>query len=141
MPIKSASLNVAARQKLAPPLLLGVTVLTSLSDLSELNVHQKIEDQVLHLAGLAKKSGLDGVVSSPREALSLRRELGPDFCLVTPGIRGPEDSVGDQKRTLSPQEAIAAGSNYLVIGRPVLQASRPIKVVEKILDSLTPQFS
>src|SRR3989338_2826478 len=93
---KEASLNVAARQKLAPRVLLGVTVLTSLSDLSELNVHQKIEDQVLHLAGLAKKSGLDGVVSSPREALSLRRELGPDFCLVTPGIRGPEDSVGDQ---------------------------------------------
>lgn len=129
---KEASLAVAVKEKMEPPKLLGVTVLTSLDALP---------DQVLQLAGLAKKSGLDGVVASAREAALLRKQLGPDFCLVTPGIRGPGDDLGDQKRTLSAPEAMAAGSDYLVIGRPVLQASRPIKIVEKIIASLTPQLS
>ncbi|MDO8520255.1 MAG: orotidine-5'-phosphate decarboxylase [Deltaproteobacteria bacterium] len=124
---KEASLNAAAKGKIEPPLLVGVTVLTSLEATTE---------QVLHLATAAKKSGLDGVVASGQEAAAVRKNLGPDFALVTPGIRGPEDPVGDQKRTMSAKEAKALGSDYLVIGRPVLQASRPIKVIEKILSTL-----
>ena len=134
---KEASLSAAAKEKTDPPKLIAVTVLTSLSDLVELAISKKVDDQVLHLAQLAKKSGLDGVVASGREAASLRKNLGPDFTLVTPGIRGPEDDAGDQKRTLSPREAVAAGSDFLVIGRPVLQAPRPIKIIEKILDNLS----
>jgi orotidine-5'-phosphate decarboxylase len=111
----------------APPLLVAVTVLTSLeaSDLAEVGLGQAPEQLVGRLAGLAADTGCDGVVCSAREAASLRASHGAGFVLVTPGIRAPGEAVGDQRRTVGPGEAIAAGATYLVVGRPVTAAADP----------------
>jgi len=116
------------------PLLIGVTVLTSLddADLDELGFVGSAEDNVKRLAQLAKASGLDGIVSSPQEAESLRACCGDDFCLVTPGIRLAGAGTDDQKRIMTPEKAIAAGADYLVIGRPITQAGDPLQVLEQI---------
>ena len=133
----------AARDALAdfdaPPLLIGVTVLTSQdqSVLDELGVATPLQDQVLRLAGLVAKSGLDGVVCSAREAGSLRREFGRDFALVTPGIRPDGSADDDQKRIMGPVEAIRAGSSFLVIGRPITQANAPADALAAINRGLT----
>jgi len=109
------------------PQLLGVTVLTSLddADLAGLGVPHKVSDQVLRLAELARNSGLDGVVCSPHEVALLRQRFGPEFKLVVPGIRPKALDRRDQKRTLGPAEAIAAGADLLVIGRPITAAADP----------------
>ncbi len=109
------------------PLLIGVTVLTSFlkKDLEQTGIHSYPEDQVSKLAFLARDSGLDGVVCSAAETKLLRSQLDDKFCLVTPGIRRPEDAIGDQKRVVGPAEAIQNGSNYLVIGRPITSADSP----------------
>lgn len=109
------------------PLLIGVTVLTSLDDqdLRETGVESTTGEQVMRLAGLARETGLDGVVCSAREALELRRVHGSDFCLVTPGIRPSDNGADDQARVVTPEQAIAAGSDYLVIGRPITRAADP----------------
>ncbi|MEI6438523.1 MAG: orotidine-5'-phosphate decarboxylase [Candidatus Omnitrophota bacterium] len=109
------------------PLIVGVTVLTS--DAPGANVSQL----VLERAKLAQASGLDGVVSSAQEAAMLRRELGKDFVLVTPGIRPADGDAGDQKRVETPASAIRAGASFLVIGRPILKAKDPRKAAEAIL--------
>ena len=116
------------------PLLIGVTLLTSLGvkDLRDIGISDTLEDQVVRLAGLAQQSGLDGVVCSAREARSLRTRFGPKFCLVTPGIRPKGAETHDQSRTMSPVEAILAGSDYLVIGRPITQAPDPLVALEAI---------
>ncbi len=116
------------------PLLIAVTILTSISedDLREQGITNPVEDQVLLLAYLAKSSGLDGVVCSAREASSLCAELGKEFCLVTPGIRPADSSSNDQKRIMTPVEAISAGSHYLVIGRPITRADDPLAVLNAI---------
>lgn len=104
------------------PLLLGVTVLTSLDQAAlqgELEVAQPLSDHVVHLARLAQASGLDGVVASPHEVAALRSACGPDLLVVTPGVRPAWAGSGDQRRTLGPAEAIATGADYLVIGRPI----------------------
>ena len=121
-----------------PPLILGVTVLTSLdaNDLSEVGLQPNVGRQVERLADLAAKAGLAGLVCSPLEVAGLRQFLPSSMKLVTPGIRGPGDAVGDQKRTLSPVEAIAAGADWLVIGRPIYGATDPGAVVQTILTSL-----
>jgi len=108
-------------------LLIAVTVLTSMGqeDLAEINVPVSPDEQVVALASLTRDSGLDGVVCSAKETTVLREKLGDDFLLVTPGIRPAGDSVNDQKRVMTPAQAIASGSNYLVIGRPVTQADDP----------------
>ena len=117
------------------PLLIGVTVLTSMeqSDLAEIGLNIAPEEQVIRLAKLAQSSGLDGVVCSAQEAAPLRRELGQDFVLVTPGIRldvaGNND---DQRRIMTPAEALAAGSTYLVMGRPVTKAADPVAVLREV---------
>ncbi|QEY23134.1 orotidine-5'-phosphate decarboxylase [Neisseria animalis] len=119
----------------AKPLLIGVTVLTSMEqhELAETGIDTPIEEQVLRLATLAQNSGLDGVVCSALEAAPLRRNLGNEFVLVTPGIRldiaGNND---DQRRIMTPAEALAAGSTYLVMGRPVTQAADPIAVLREV---------
>lgn len=129
----------AAKAALAPygdkaPLLIAVTVLTSMeqSDLNELGVTLSPAEQVLRLARLAKDAGLDGVVCSAQEAELLKRELGAAFKLVTPGIRPAGSEQGDQRRIMTPSRAVAAGSDYLVVGRPITQAAEPAQVLESI---------
>ncbi len=120
------------------PLLIGVTVLTSMSEpeLTELGVGQPLAAHVRHLAALAKHSGLDGVVCSALEATALKTDNGKDFKLVTPGIRPAGAAANDQTRIMTPEAAMAAGSDYLVIGRPITQAPEPIAVCENILATL-----
>ncbi len=120
------------------PLLIGVTVLTSMSEpeLSELGVGQPLAEHVRHLAALARSSGLDGVVCSALEASALKADNGNDFKLVTPGIRPAGSAANDQTRIMTPEAAMTAGSDYLVIGRPITQAPEPIMVCENILASL-----
>tara|TARA_B100000929_G_scaffold218774_1_gene175422 strand:+ start:1216 stop:1926 length:711 start_codon:yes stop_codon:yes gene_type:complete len=120
------------------PLLVAVTVLTSMSsdDLLELGITNSIGDQVLLLSKLAKSAGLDGVVCSGMEVGKLRHELGKDFCLVTPGIRLDDLNNDDQERIMTPYDAIKAGSNYLVIGRPITRASDPVDIINIINKSI-----
>ncbi len=122
----------------ARPLIVGVTVLTSLADadLAETGVAGTAADQVARLAKLAEASGLDGVVCSPREAKTLRRELGRSFKLVVPGIRPEWAASDDQKRVTTPGEALAAGADYLVIGRPITGADDPAEAARRIAAEL-----
>jgi orotidine-5'-phosphate decarboxylase len=121
------------------PLVIAVTVLTSMTDamLAEIGVARPVINQVVYLAQLAKGAGLDGVVASPQETRAIREVCGPDFQIVTPGIR-PADQQGkdDQARTLTPADAIAAGATYLVIGRPITGAPNPRDAAERIAATL-----
>lgn len=128
----------ALKQFNKPPLLIAVTVLTSMSDsdLEEIGIQLNAEQQVLKLAKLAKQAGLDGVVCSAQEANMLKRDLGSSFKLVTPGIRPANSATGDQKRVMTPEAAIAAGVDYMVIGRPITQADDPSAAVTEILSSI-----
>jgi orotidine-5'-phosphate decarboxylase len=116
------------------PLVLGVTVLTSMdeSDLQGIGVESSVPDQVLRLASLAQFSGMDGVVCSAREVEDLREHLGKEFKLVVPGIRPQWASSDDQKRIVTPAAAIAIGADYLVIGRPITGAGDPVEAADKI---------
>jgi orotidine-5'-phosphate decarboxylase len=132
-----------AKQALVPfgdkaPLLIAVTVLTSMNEaeLKRLGIDKTAEQQVIHLAKLAKQAGLDGVVCSAQEAQQLKVQLGSDFKLVTPGIRPAGSDAGDQKRIMTPQQAIAAGSDYLVIGRPITQAADPLAVLNNVNETI-----
>ena len=120
------------------PLLIGVTVLTSMesNDLAGVGISHSVEEQVRLLADLTKASGLDGIVCSAREAALMRQLYGTEFCLVTPGIRLPDSPPDDQRRTLTPTEALTAGSSYLVIGRPITQAGDPMASCQSILQSV-----
>ncbi len=129
----------AAREANRPkPLLLGVTVLTSLKggDLEEIGVTSDVAAQVLRLAGLAKAAGMDGVVCSPQEIEVLRREYGRDLVIVTPGIRPLWAAAQDQKRIMTPAEAVAKGADYLVIGRPITAAPSPHEAFLRIVEEL-----
>jgi orotidine-5'-phosphate decarboxylase len=129
----------AAQQKTNPNLLLlGVTVLTSTDDagLREIGVAASAADQVARLGKLAADSGLRGLVCSPLEVALLRRALPADIQLVTPGIRPASDAVGDQKRIMTPGDAARAGSTYIVVGRPILQAQDPAAAAKAILGEL-----
>ncbi len=116
---------------------LGVTILTSICPhfLQELGIKRKLSQEVLYLARMAKRCGLDGIVCSPQEAKSLRKSLGREFILVTPGIRAKDTDSHDQKRTATAKEAIQAGADYLVVGRPILEAPDSLKAVEEIISS------
>ncbi|MDQ7010576.1 MAG: orotidine-5'-phosphate decarboxylase, partial [Mariprofundaceae bacterium] len=120
------------------PLLIGVTLLTSMDQTTfeQIGLQGSMTDTVLRLAKLAAHSGLDGVVCSAQEALQLRQQHHPDFLLVTPGIRPANSEQGDQRRTMTPAQASAAGSHYLVIGRPITQAPNPMAALNAIEDSL-----
>lgn len=119
-------------------LLIAVTVLTSMddSDLQQVGVNSVAKDQVLALATLTKHAGLDGVVCSAQEATHLKQQLGQDFKLITPGIRLTDSASDDQRRIVSPAQAIEQGSDYLVIGRPITQAENPMQMLQKINSSL-----
>ena len=116
------------------PLLIGVTVLTSMSDqdLAELGYAESAAQRVLRLAALAADCGLDGVVCSALEAPQLRAARGSDFCLVTPGIRLAGDEAGDQRRVVTPADALARGSDYLVLGRSVTGAEDPLAALQRV---------
>ena len=120
------------------PRLIGVTVLTSLSQksLQELSVSRDLESQVDHLARLAHTCGLDGIVCSAQETQSAVQSLGGEFCLVTPGIRPRWAASDDQTRIVTPTDAIADGSDYLVIGRPITNAECPEHAVARIVDEI-----
>jgi len=122
------------------PLIIAVTVLTSMDagDLNEAGVPGSPADQVLRLATLAKTSGLDGVVCSPHEAVALKRELGAGFKLVTPGVRPASAVANDQKRIMTPEEALTAGADFLVIGRPITGAADPAAAAARIAAEIRP---
>jgi orotidine-5'-phosphate decarboxylase len=124
---RSAADEEAVRQSRKPPLLIAVTMLTSLDQqaLAEIGLHASVAEQVGRLAALTESAGLDGVVASPQEIEIIRRRCGREFAIVTPGIRGTGDKVGDQSRTLSAADALAAGATYLVVGRPIIAAPDP----------------
>ena len=115
--------------------LIAVTILTSMGqeDLSQIGIQSPVQDQVVNLASLAHESGLDGVVCSAKEVSILRQKLNKEFLLVTPGIRPKGNETSDQKRVMTPAEAMNAGSSYLVIGRPITQSDSPIQTLETIL--------
>jgi orotidine-5'-phosphate decarboxylase len=117
------------------PLLIGVTILTSLNrqDIAEVGLDIEPAEQVLRLAKLAKESGMDGVVCSPLEVAELKQQIGQDFCLVTPGVRPAGSNIGDQQRVMTPSQALTAGSDYLVIGRPITENSNPLEALKRIL--------
>jgi len=137
---RDAAHDAAARHNRTPPLVIAVTVLTSMSQavLQETGVQIDVNDQVLRLAELTRDAGLDGVVASPRETPAIRRRCGAGFSIVTPGIRGGAAAAtkDDQERTMSPAEAIAAGSSYLVVGRPIIAAPDPQAAARAIVESL-----
>jgi len=120
------------------PLLLAVTILTSSTDetLRELGIERPVAEMVPRLARLAADAGFDGVVASPREVAAIRAECGPDFAIVTPGVRPAFASVDDQKRVTTPADALTAGSDYLVIGRPISAAASPEQAAEKIIEEM-----
>lgn len=132
----------AAVNALAPfdhkPWLIGVTVLTSMTaeDLAQTGVTRSPQEQVLYLAEQARQSGLDGVVCSAQEVVQLKRQCGEDFLAVTPGIRPASAAADDQRRVMTPAEAVAAGSDYLVVGRPVTQAADPSLACRQILEEM-----
>ena len=128
----------AASQSVAKPLLLAVTVLTSFADadLQEIGVNGTALSQVLLLGTLARKAGCGGLVASAKEAKELRRELGEDFAIVTPGVRPAGSAAGDQARVVTPADAIAAGSTYLVVGRPILEARDPAIAAADIISEI-----
>jgi orotidine-5'-phosphate decarboxylase len=129
----------SARLGCARPKLIAVTVLTSMddNDLSAVGQQGPAAEQVLRLAKLTRDCGLDGVVCSPREIAAIRAACGPDFTLVVPGIRPAGAAVGDQKRVMTPREAIDAGADWLVIGRPITGAPDPAAAAREILQELS----
>jgi len=128
----------AARQAPKPPIILAVTVLTSLSDadLQQTGVAGRTLDHALVLATLARNCGCDGVVASPHEARAIRQNLGAELVIVTPGIRPAGSGKGDQSRVNTPAEAIAAGADYLVVGRPITEAADPRRAAEEIMKAI-----
>jgi len=131
---RNAADEEAARLSRPAPLVIAVTVLTSLSDamLPEIGVPVSAAAHVERLAALAKAAGMDGVVASPREISIVRRCCGSPFAIVTPGIRSASDEMDDQRRTLTASEALTAGATYLVVGRPIVAAPDPRAAAERI---------
>lgn len=130
--------KTAEAMKIAPPLLVGVTVLTSLKDedLKDIGCRNNVEKQVETLAALSKSCGLDGVVASAHEIAIIRKSAGKDFLVVTPGVRPVWAARGDQKRVMTPKEAVAAGADYIVIGRPITQADDPAKAAKDVIKEI-----
>ncbi len=121
------------------PFVIGVTVLTSINQAileKEIGISGGIEEQVVKWALLAKGSGLSGVVASPREIRALREACGPDFIIVTPGVRPAWAAVNDQKRVMTPKEAVEAGASYLVVGRPITGAADPVEAAKRIVEEM-----
>lgn len=120
------------------PLILGVTVLTSMDQkaINEVGIEKSVEEEVLNLATMAKDAGLDGVVASPQETSAIRKKLGKDFIIVTPGVRPEWAARGDQKRIATPSSAIKAGADYIIVGRPIIEAEDPIEAARKVIEEM-----
>ena len=134
-----ASKKISSALGLRKPLILGVTLLTSINQEileKDLGIKRRLEEQVVHLAKLAKEAGLDGVVASSREIKEIRKACGEDFIILTPGIRPAGKSSDDQKRIMTPGEAIKLGADFLVIGRPIRNASNPVEAAKEILKEM-----
>ena len=129
----------AVRINIVKPRVLAVTILTSFDEkaLKEIGIDGSSKDSVLRLAHLAKKAGLDGVVASPEETKSIRRELGEDFLIVTPGVRPAWAASNDQKRVATPGAAIKDGADYIVVGRPITESKDPAQAAREILKEMT----
>jgi orotidine-5'-phosphate decarboxylase len=127
--------RVSRQQKLRRPIMLAVTVLTSLGqeDLQRVGVERKVADQVVRLALLTKQAGMDGVVASPHEVSDIRAACGRQFVIVTPGIRPAEANRDDQQRVMTPGDAVRAGVDYIVVGRPILESKDPVKAARTIV--------
>lgn len=119
-----------------PPMIIGVTVLTSMESLGDIGIQFEIREQVVRLAQLAQEIGLDGVLASPLEIQPIRQACGKKFIIVTPGIRPTGTHLDDQARIASPKQAIHAGADYLVVGRPVTEAKDPLVAVKNILKEM-----
>ncbi len=128
----------AAAQSSAKPMVLAVTVLTSMDDvdLQEIGVSGTTLTQVLRLAALARQADCGGLVASAKEAGELRRELGEGFAIITPGVRPAGSAAGDQARVVTPRDAIAAGASHLVVGRPIIEAPDPAKAAAAIVNEI-----
>jgi orotidine-5'-phosphate decarboxylase len=135
-----AGADAAVKAGRKRPLVIGVTVLTSMDEatLKDTGVQRPLLEQVVTLAGMAKTAGLDGVVASPQETAAIRAACGPDFAIVTPGIRGASAGTekNDQTRTMGPAEAIRAGASYIVVGRPIIAAADPRSAAAAIVEEL-----
>jgi orotidine-5'-phosphate decarboxylase len=135
-----AAAEAAGATGAQPPLVIGVTVLTSMDEemLKQTGVTRPLADHVLTLARMAQTAGLDGVVASPQETNAIRRACGPDFVIVTPGIRGASagQETNDQSRTLGPADAVNAGATYIVVGRPIIGAPDPAAAARSIVEEL-----
>jgi orotidine-5'-phosphate decarboxylase len=132
--------ETAQRLGQRPPLLIAVTVLTSMNDevLHDIGVHRSMIDQVVALATMTQRAGMDGVVASAQETADIRRACGDTFLIVTPGIRGASARAGadDQTRTMGPADAVRAGASYIVVGRPIIAAADPRRAAEEIVEEL-----
>ena len=131
-----ATKKISVTLGIRKPLILGVTLLTSINQEileKELGIKKRLEEQVVHLAKLAKTAGLDGVVASSWEIKEIRKACGEDFVILTPGIRPVGKSSDDQKRIMTPREAVKLGADFLVVGRPIRNAANPIEAAKKIL--------
>jgi orotidine-5'-phosphate decarboxylase len=133
---RAAANQESARLSRPIPLIIAVTILTSIDDqaLSEIGMPDAMATQVGRLAALAESAGLDGVVASPHEIDIIRRRVGPRFAIVTPGIRGATERKADQSRTMTAGEALSAGASYVVIGRPIITAPDPRAAAERLAD-------
>lgn len=135
-----AAADAAATTGVQPPLVIGITVLTSMDEtsLQQTGVARPLVDHVLALARMAQSAGLHGVVASPQETAAIRQACGPDFAIVTPGIRGASagQDKNDQSRTLGPAEAVKAGATYIVVGRPIIAAPDPRVAAQAIVEDL-----
>lgn len=121
------------------PKILGVTVLTSINQgilKDEIGIKENLEQKVLDWAGLARLAGLDGVIASPKEIRSIREQFGPDFLIVTPGVRPRFASSDDQKRVMTPEEAVLRGADYIVVGRPITRAEDPVKAAVEVIKEM-----
>jgi len=134
-----ATKKISVMLGIRKPLILGVTLLTSINQEileKEIGIKKRLEEQVVHLAKLAKTAGLDGVVASSWEIKEIRKACGEDFVILTPGIRPAGKSSDDQKRIMTPQEAVKLGADFLVIGRPIRNATNPVEAAKKILKEM-----
>lgn len=124
--------------KIEKPKIIAVTVLTSMDEnnLKKIGIDDNMENQVLRLAKLARESGMDGVVASPSETGLIRKSIGKDFLIVTPGVRPSWAAVNDQKRIAAPKEAIENGADFIVVGRPITEAADPVSAAKKVLEEI-----